>query len=458
MAQGYFITMRIVVLGAGTVGSSIASLLCAHRHSVTVVDSDSENISRLNESLDVRTVLGSAAQSSVLFQAGVGTADLCLAVTGEDEVNIIAASMAKAMGARRAVSRVYAPVFRDLSTFDYQEHFKLDRMLSLEHLSAVELARRIRSPGSVIVENLARGEIEIHEVEVTKKTAWAGKKIKELSLPKNIRIGSISSHERTARIAVADDQIDIGDRLSLIGKRRNIETLTDAILGDASKPQNIVIAGGGETGYHLAQILEEPGFNVSLFESNRERCDYLASSLKEATVIHCDATRRASLEEERVGRADVFIACTGDDENNIMAAVEARDLGTPTIMALIGRPDYALVIGKLGIDHAVSPREVIAKEILSYLNSGPVLSRVALGESELSILEIEVEENALATEHVLAKLEFPEHCVIAAIVHDGFTQVPGAGDRLHTGDMAVVLVRNDDLEETVKMFEAIVAP
>ncbi|MEE9603766.1 MAG: NAD-binding protein, partial [Thermoguttaceae bacterium] len=128
--------MRIVVLGAGTVGGSIASLLCLHRHSVTIVDSNADKIRRINETLDVRCITGSASQSSILFQAGVSSADLCLAVTGDDEVNIVSASMSKAMGARRAVSRVYAPVFRDLSTFDYQRHFGIDRLLSLEHLTA----------------------------------------------------------------------------------------------------------------------------------------------------------------------------------------------------------------------------------------------------------------------------------------------------------------------------------
>ena len=147
--------MKIVVLGAGTVGSSISELLCRNRHNVTLVDSNPENIRLVKETMDVRAVSGSAAQSSVLFQAGVMDCDLCLAVTGDDEVNMVSSSIAKKMGARRTVARVYAPVFRDLSTFDYQRHFQIDRMMSLEHLSAMELARGIRQPGSIAVENFA---------------------------------------------------------------------------------------------------------------------------------------------------------------------------------------------------------------------------------------------------------------------------------------------------------------
>ncbi|MFH1919918.1 MAG: NAD-binding protein, partial [Planctomycetota bacterium] len=183
--------MRIVVLGAGTVGTSIAEMLCQHRHSVTVVDHDPAVIQRANDELDVRVVSGSVAQSSVLFQAGVSGADFCLAVTGSDEGNLIAASMAKAMGARRTVARVYAPVFRDLSTFDYQRHFQIDRLLSLEHLSAMELARAIRHPGSITVENFARGELEMQIVDITEKTDSVGVALKDLAFPKGVRIGSI---------------------------------------------------------------------------------------------------------------------------------------------------------------------------------------------------------------------------------------------------------------------------
>ena len=151
--------MRIVVLGAGTVGTWIADLLCQHGHSVTVVDVDPEHTARINEDLDVRAVTGSASECSVLFQADVLGSDICLAVTGVDEVNLVAASMAKAMGARRSIARVFGPVFRDRSTFDYERHFRVDRLLSLEHLSALELARGIRDPGSLAVELLAAGKL-----------------------------------------------------------------------------------------------------------------------------------------------------------------------------------------------------------------------------------------------------------------------------------------------------------
>ena len=444
--------MRIVVLGAGTVGHSIASLLCLHRHSVTVVDIDSDHIRHVNDTLDVRAITGSASQSSILFQAGVSSADLILAMTGHDEVNIIAGSMAKAMGANRVVARVYAPVFSDLSTFDYRRHFSIDRLLSLEHLTAVEIARGIRHPGSVAVESLARGDLEVHELIVAEGKKGIGIPLQDLQLPSGVRMGSIT-RDGSSWIAGAQDKAAVGDRLTIIGRHQEIGEVNSLFCSGADAKMGVVIAGGGETGYHLASTLEGQQFGVVLMEQDLQRCEFLASHLSETVVVHRDATRRSNLEEERIGSADVFIACTGDDENNIMAAVEARDIGAKKVITLVGRPDYAQVVGKLGIDQVVSPREVVAKQVLGYLSQGPVVSRTPLGEeSGLCILEIDLPEGSRATEHVLANLPLPDQCLIAAVIRQDFTQVPGGDDRLQEGDTAIVLASCDVVEDVVGIF------
>jgi trk system potassium uptake protein TrkA len=360
--------------------------------------------------------------------------------------------MAKAMGARRTVARVYAPVFRDLSTFDYQRHFKIDRLLSLEHLSAMELARGIRHPGSVVLENLARGSVEVHEVIVSPAASSViGKQLKDVGLPSGVRVGSISRNGET-HIAGADDRIEVGDRLTIIGTRKEVDVLRNDLCHDVGGKMGVVIAGGGETGYHLAQILDVDKFAVVVLEIDRERCDFLAEKLKRATVVHSDATRRAVLEEERVGSADAFVACTGDDEDNIMCAIEAKDIGAKSAMVLVGRPDYAQVVGKLGIDLVVSPRQVMAKQILGFLNSGPVISRISLGDGTISVLEVEVLPDAPATEHVLANLDLPKQCLIAAVMREDFTSVPGGDDRLREGDTVVVLVDDSEVDAALKAF------
>ena len=445
--------MRIVVLGAGTVGTWIADLLCRNRHSVTVVDINPANTKRVNTELDVRVVTGSASESSVLFQADVIGADLCLAVTGSDEVNLIGASMAKALGARRVIARVYGRIFRDLSTFDYQRHFNIDRLLSLEQLSAVELARGIRSPGSLAVETLAGGQLEVQEILIPKKSSVAGKQVRDLRLSKGIRIGSIS-RGKEMWIAGADNELAIGDVITLIGRRGDVDDFRDRFQSRPSAQKGIVIAGGGETGFHLAKCLSGKRYRVMLMERDHERCEYLAKNLPHVTVVEADARRRSVMEEERVGSADGFAACLGDDENNIMAGVEAKDVGAKMIMAIVSRPDYAGVVEKLGIDVAVSPREVMANQILAFLNSGPVISRTTLADGRIGIYEIEVVDGVAATEHNLASLELPTNCLIAAVMRNGHVKVPGAEDRLAPEDTVIALVDDSSVNAMFALFGA----
>ncbi len=444
--------MRIVVLGAGTVGTWIADLLCQHRHSVTVVDVDPEHTNRINEELDVRAVTGSASECSVLFQADVLGADVCLAVTGVDEVNLVAASMARAMGARRSIARVFGPVFRDRSTFDYERHFRIDRLLSLEQLSALELARGIRDPGSLAVEHLADGKVQVQEMTVSSATSVIDVPLKDLALPSGLRIGTVYRDDRVW-IAGAEDRLQLEDRITLIGQREDILKVKDRFQRKSDSKQVIFIAGGGETGYHLASSLNYRQYSVTLMESDHRRCEFLANSLPHITVVQADATRCAVLEEERVGRADVFAACTGDDENNIMACVEAKELGTPRLMAIVQRPDYANVVGKLGIDLAVSPRDVMAKQILSFLNLGPVISRVFLPGGRICVYELDVNEGVPATRFDLSSLPLPPACLIVAMMRHDFVRVPGAKDRLQPGDQVVTLVEDESADQMLALFQ-----
>lgn len=446
--------MRIVVLGAGTVGRSISALLCQAGHSLTVVDTSAKRIRWVNDTLDARGIQGSASQASILFQAGISSADLCLGMTGIDEVNLVGSSMASAMGARRSIARVYAPVFRDLSTFDYRRHFGIDRLLSIEQLTALELARQIGHSGSMTVENLAGGNVEVHLVSIAKGNKSIGVALLELGLPTGVRIGSIARGDRTW-IAGAADELQAHDQITLIGKGEDLAKAKNLFQSKQVAPPHVTIAGGGETGYHLATALEGRRIGVTLMETNRERCEFLASHLEQTTVVQGDATRRADMEEERVGSADVFVACTGNDENNIVAAVEARDIGAKQVMALVGRPDYAQIVGRLGIDCAVSPREVVAKQVMGYLTTGAVVSRTNLGNNQtLGILELDVQAGSQAAENTLSELDFPEQCLIAAVVRDGYASVPGADDRFESGDTVIALVAKESEKKTVGLFES----
>jgi len=444
--------MNIVVLGAGDVGRSVAELLCRAEHSITLVDIDPEKVATINDELDVRAICGSASQSSLLFQAGITSADLCLAVTGSDEVNIVAASMAKSMGARRSIARVYAPVFRDLSTFDYQQHFNIDRMLSLEHLSAMELARSIRGPGSVVVEQFARGELQVEELIVGKAGKLTQSPVRELGLPSNVRIGTIQREQRMW-IASADDQFEVGDRVTIFARPADMVKVKSFFKMSDRTVKRIVIGGGGETGLHLARLLESEVFKVTIIENDEQRSQLLANLLVKANVIKGDASGRDFLEELRVGTADVFVACTGEDEVNMMLGVEASDLGAKQVLAVIGKPDYESLIDRLGIEKAVSQRSVMATQIMSYLNEGVIVSRAKLPGGLINIIELEVVEGAPVTESPIKSLGLPERCLMVAIVQHEQVRVPSANDKLQPGDSAVIIVEDDVMEKCLMFFQ-----
>ena len=445
--------MRVLTLGAGTVGRWVADMLCRRGHSVTVVDTDPENVRRINSELDVRAIEGSASRSTVLFQAGVCAADMCLAVTGDDEVNIVAASMAKALGARRSIARVYAPALRDLSTFDYQRHFNIDSLLSLEQLSAFELARAIRNPDAIPLEHFARGQLEVYEMEVGAKSSVVGRKLFDVKLPGAVRIGSIAREGRMW-IASGQDELHAGDRVSLLGMPDAVSKarIQFGFSGDPRSRQRIMIAGGGETGYHLATSLSPHDYRMVLLERDPDRCEHLAKLLPEVTVINANANRRSVLEDEGGGTVDYFVACTGNDESNIMAGVEARELGASRVMCVVGRPDYANVVAKLGIDRAVSERDVVARQILGFLNEGAIISQSRLPNGAIGIYELEILEGARVTGATLAELPLAGRCLIAAIQRDGFVRVPTATDQLQAGDVIVALIDQAASEDSLALF------
>lgn len=445
--------MNIVIFGAGTVGTSIADLLCENGHNVSLVDHNELALRDVEERLDVRTLCGSACDAITLFQAGVLGADLVLAVTQSDEANLVGASLARSMGARRSVARVFNPAYLDTSTFDYRRHFQIDRLLSLEHLTALELARAIRMPSLFAVLNFARGELEAQEFAVQDGSKAIGVPLRELNLPQDVRIGLISRGTECV-IAGANDKVQAGDQVTLIGMLDALEAVKHDFFQHRHPPkQNVIIAGGGEIGFSLARLLEKGRFRTTLMESDRDRCEYLSEHLTSATtVLQADATRQSEMQEARVGKADIFVAATGHDEDNIVCGVEARELGCQRILSVVRRPDYANVLSKVGIDVAVSPREVTARQILGMVQGGVIIagSRISGGDAE--VWEVEIVRGAPVTQAALRDVAIPG-CLIAALVREDFVKVPGAEDQLQAGDTAVVLVHKASLNDTLALFE-----
>lgn len=441
--------MNVVVIGAGTVGSTVAELLVERGINVCVIDMDSEVLSRVEEQQDVQTICGLGYDVSKLFQAGIQSADLCLAVTSSDEVNLVSSSIAREMGATRSVARVFNPILSDNSTFDYQRHFKVDRLISLEHLTALELSKHIRSSSMLAVESFARGGVDLHDMIVGKTAKALGVPLQELQLPDNVRVGLISSNGK-AIIPGARDSVQVGDHVTLIGAHGALDAVAGLFADRDSSRSRIVIAGGGEIGLNLARLLERTRCRVTLLENDLRRCEFIAERLPDTTVLHADVKSRSDLEEARVGKADVFVACTGRDEENIVCGVEAKELGCSRLITIVRSPDYANVLERLGIDVAVSPREAMARQIAGLVSEGPVRERSPIAGDVAEVWEVDIQKNTAITRHPLKDLGLT-NCLIAAIQRDDYVRVAGGNDQLAAGDTAIILVHKEVQDSIMKM-------
>ena len=457
--------MRIIILGAGTVGSWVAETFCKE-HDVTVVDTDLESIREMDSS-DVQVLEGSVCDPAVLFASHISNMELCIAVTGDDATNILAASMAKRMGVPTVIARVQNPILLDTTTFNCLETFELDRLISLEALTAEHLATKIRTPTSDFIEHIAQGSIKAIEVEINGKNKMIGKTIEESGLPEGVHIGLIrrknaeTGQREAPRIAVADDVLCDGDKITLIGDDERVDALIDEIY-KKRKNKNVVIAGGGRVGQYLAKILEAGPFNVCLIEKNEAKVLDLANKLNRVEVVHGDATTNKTLIALRIDTADFFVACIGDEENNIMACVEVDHIFNNTenvvredrrVMCVIHRKDYSDIVKKLGIDETVSPRTAMKDEVHKYVGDSAVRYSQRIASSDISVYEILIEEDAPAIEHVLTNLDLPGgRWRAATLTHNGTVRVPRPDDHFEAGDYIVALIHDDAVDEVIRMF------
>ncbi|MCA8995497.1 MAG: NAD-binding protein, partial [Planctomycetaceae bacterium] len=337
------------------------------------------------------------------------------------------------------------------STFDYQRHFGIDRLISLEKLTALEFAKGLHGPGLFAVENFARGGVQVLEVGIDAASAAVGRKIRDIGLPNTVRIGLLASGKHVL-VPTADQVLNPDDRLTLIGKQQALDSVKKRFEARSASSISVLIAGGGEIGMHLARSLDRKRYRLTMLEADPQRCKYLANRLDHVTVLTADATLRSDLEEARVGSADVFVAAMGRDEDNIVCGVEAKQLGCRRIVGVVRRPDYVNVLERLGIDMAVSPREVMAREILGMCASGPIQRRSSLAGGAAEVWEVRIPKNALCTTGPLKQLQIQD-CLVAAILREEYVEVATGEDQLRAGDMAVVIVQNGQEKSALKWFQ-----
>ncbi|MFO7976207.1 MAG: Trk system potassium transporter TrkA [Candidatus Hydrogenedentota bacterium] len=447
--------MDICIAGGGRVGFHLARLLSIENHDVTVIEANPQRIEQVDFALDVRTVTGSASSVLELKEAGVEQADVFVAACGLDEVNLIAAAIAKGLGAKQVVARVDNPDYVQ-SNILYETVLGIDYLLSPEALSALDIGRYVESPGMVAAETFGRGVVQMQQVRVTKSPTTGGKRLCDVNMPPGVLLGVISRKGATL-IPHGDSIVEPGDLVTLIGRREHVDSVKAMFHGTEPRMDRIVIMGGDSIGFHLAQMLEKGKYTVKLMDWDPEKCRTLATKLERATVVCRNGTSRAELEEEHIEDADMFVATTDDDERNIMAGVLAKEVGATRAIAVVHEPDFASLVGKLGIDHVVTPRASLANRVLKLVHQDSVQSIAVLEEGQIEIIEFVVGSDTpiigKSLKEVFEGRRGVRGALVASILRGDQVIVPRGDDEIQAGDSIIMIATPDSLDRVLKLFK-----
>lgn len=446
--------MNIVIVGAGEVGRHLAESLSKEAHSIVVIESGAKLAHELEQTLDAKVIHGDGTSVSVLLEAEVGNCDLFLALTSENTINVMAASIARKLEAGKVVARVHPGIQREEWLFDYRGHFGIDYIFSSERLSAIELAKFIRNPDSLVVEEIARGRIELQQVRVCDTSDAIGVMLMNLKAPERTRIAAVTRGGEHF-IPNARTSLQVGDVVTIFGEPRKLKSLADRLQMGSNKRERmrVVIFGGGEYGFALAQMLESWDCSVRILEKNSIRAQELTDRLSDTTVINTDGTVLAELEEEQVGDADFFVATSGSDEDNVMTCLQAHNLGTKNCLTLIHRADYANAISvsgrHFGMLAAVSPREASRRDIEKFLTTDKFHIVKKLGAGE--IIETSVASGSIVAGKMVGEIEWPEGCMIVAKMRGIHGDVPTPEDVLDPEDVIYAMVEPKARKKFLKL-------
>lgn len=445
--------MNILICGAGEVGRHSAEVLAESGHSITILDQSAARLAEIDEVMDVRSMLGDCAQAEVLLKAGVDKADLIIAATNIDEVNLLSASVAKGVGCKTAIARVHRSGFYEDRGLDYAKHLGIDHLVCPEYATARAIAAALRSPGALAVENFAHGMIEMQRIAVSESSKSVGIALRDLKAPGNSLIACIERPDRSF-VPKAETVIRAGDLLTLIGEAKGIELTSKFYNPEHATRRRIMVMGGSTQSVWLSRELRRVGASVRQFIADEDRAIELAEKLDGITVINADVINSDILQEERVDQADAFVAATDDEETNILGAALAKTRGATTAVCVMQRPTYLHLLEHIGIDRAFSPRATAVNEILRLLDTRPLRHLATLSREVAELYEMHLGEELSkgVADKPLIEIDFPPHCLVAAINRGDRVYVPGAQDKFEPGDVAIILGPDEIEKKLNKLF------
>lgn len=446
-------SVRIVIVGAGKLGYSIAELLSNEQYDVIVVDQDEEQLEAAKNTLDVLVIHANGASPITMNDPDIRGADILIAVTERDEVNMIACILAKKHGIRHTIARIRDMQFLSEAREYVRANFGIDLLLNPELIMALEINRILMMPAALDVEDFAGGKVRLFETKITDSSPLAGRRLQDISLPSSILVGMIFRNHQMI-IPHGDDELRIQDNAYFVGDPVAIKTFSEHLLQhDARKLERVMIIGAGRTGRFLAPFLDKQGVMVKIIDKNRSRCRLVAEQLEEGLSICGDGTNIDLLMEEGAGEADVLVCLTEDDKLNLLLALLGKHLGAKKTIVRVARNEYAGLMEKVGVDIVLSARLLSASEVLAFVRSGGVVSVSLLEGARAEAVEVIVQPEAAVAGRSLREVRLPRECLVCGYVRDGAAHVPDGRSVLQAGDRVIVFVETAHSKQVMKYFK-----
>ncbi len=431
--------MKVIIVGAGKVGYSMAQMLSAENHDVTIIEQSPQRLQVLEDQLDVQVIKGSGSSKSLLEAAGVHSADMFLAVTQFDELNMVACMIANRYGAKTTVARVRNPEYIADKDFSLNDLMGIDLIINPEQVTAQEIAEIVKNPEALSVDYYANGKIQQLELELAADSPLLGKDLKGLdaSIPYNI-----VSIVRNRKILVpsGSDVLKLGDRIYLMARTADMKAVMKMLHFKPRRIEHVTILGGGRTGYFLAQILEKSRLplNIKLIEKDVEQARQLSENLNHTLVINGDGSDYQLLEEENVAASDIFIAVTNDDKINLLCTLIARNLGVKKTVCQMKRTEALPLAEQIGIDTILSPRLLTAGALLKYMRVGNIISVTLFGEERAEMLELIAQPDAPVINKELQRIKFPNGAMVGAVLRDDQAIIPDGSFVIKPNDHLII--------------------
>ncbi|NCC80823.1 MAG: Trk system potassium transporter TrkA [Clostridia bacterium] len=447
------LVLKVIVIGAGKVGFSLAQILSSEKHDVTVVEIDEERSEVLREKLDVKVITGNGASFPVLEDADTRGADLFLAVTQNDEFNILASVIAKSMDVKKTVARVRNPDYDfNISKKITREKFLgIDLIINPEKVAAKEISKLISVPELVNVEYFAQGKIQTIEFKPNEGFEYYDVPLKDLPIPERSVLIALLRDEEII-IPSGNDQIRRNDLVFALSRTKDIQDLTTFFNLKKKKINNVTLLGGERVSFYLARILEKKKINVKIIERNPVKCEELARNLDNVLIINGDVSDINLLKEEGVDKSDFIVSLTNDDKLNLLVTLFLKHLGVEKSITQIRRSDYLPLIEKIGVENIISPRSLTSTAILNFIKSDSIISLSLLAGDKAQMLEVTLNNRKCSIlDKPLKDINFPCGVIVGAITRDDDILVPRGNDVLKFGDNIVLFMLPDCFEKIQKM-------